>query len=142
MSLQRFIDAQKWDYKVALKEIQQGKKTSHWIWYVFPQVKGLGQSYNSQYYGIKDLEEAKEYLENDILRERLLEISTAMLEQKDAFEVMGRIDAIKLKSSMTLFSVASEGKFDVFDKVLDKFFNGKKDRRTIKILERRANIGA
>ena len=134
--LSRFLDAQKDDYETALKEIRNGHKRSHWIWYVFPQLKGLGRSYNSSYYGIKDIEEAKAYLENQTLGRRLREISEALLslESCDPYEVMGHIDALKLQSSMTLFNEVSEN--DVFRKVLDKYYGGKYDELTLKMLHK------
>lgn len=133
--LSRFIKAQETDYERALSEIRSGHKRSHWIWYIFPQIAGLGFSSTAQYYAIKDRKEAEEYLKNDLLRERLVEISEALLrlESNDAGEVMGYPDDLKLRSSMTLFhEVAPET--EVFQKVLDKFFEGKPDQKTIELL--------
>ena len=133
--LSRFIKAQETDYEIALSEIRSGHKRSHWIWYIFPQIAGLGFSSTAQYYAIKDRKEAEGYLKNDLLRERLVEISEALLqlESNDAGDVMGYPDDLKLRSSMTLFrEVAPE--IDVFQKVLDKFFEGKPDQRTIELL--------
>ena len=133
--LSRFIKAQETDYERALSEIRSGHKRSHWIWYIFPQIAGLGFSSTAQYYAIKDRKEAEEYLKNDLLRERLVEISEALLllESNDAGDVMGYPDDLKLRSSMTLFhEVAPE--IDVFQEVLDKFFGGKPDQRTIELL--------
>ena len=133
--LSRFIKAQETDYERALSEIRSGHKRSHWIWYIFPQISGLGFSSTAQYYAIKDRKEAEEYLKNDLLRERLVEISEALLllESNDAGEVMGYPDDLKLRSSMTLFhEVAPET--EVFQKVLDKFFEGKPDQKTIELL--------
>ena len=110
MSITRFKEAQErfGGYETALEEIRQGQKRSHWIWYIFPQLKGLGRSYNSEYYGMASLDEAKEYLGDPVLKERLLEISGVLLEHKgeDIHRIMGGIDAKKLCSSMTLFEVA------------------------------------
>lgn len=133
--LSRFIKAQERDYEAALSEIRSGHKRSHWIWYIFPQVKGLGFSSTSEFYGIDGLEEAKAYIENDVLRERLIEISEALLglESSDAGDVMGYPDDLKLRSSMTLFAEAAP-EIDVFQRVLDKFFDGKKDQRTIELI--------
>ena len=133
--LSRFIKAQERDYEAALSEIKSGHKRSHWIWYIFPQVKGLGFSSTSEFYGIDGLEEAKAYIENDVLRERLIDISEALLglESSDAGEVMGYPDDLKLRSSMTLFAEATP-EIDVFQRVLDKFFDGKKDQRTIELI--------
>ena len=104
--LSRFLEAQESDYETALTEIKNGRKTTHWIWYIFPQLKDLGSSPNAKYYGIENLDEAKAYLKNETLRERLLEISQALLELEDdnIKRIMGSaIDARKLLSSMTLF---------------------------------------
>ena len=133
--LSRFIKAQETDYEQALAEIRSGHKRSHWIWYIFPQIDGLGFSSTAKYYAIKDRKEAEDYLKDELLRERLVEISEALLQLKsdDAGEVMGYPDDLKLRSSMTLFrEVAPE--MDVFQKVLDKFFDGKPDQRTIELL--------
>ena len=133
--LTRFVKAQKEDYRQALAEIRAGRKRSHWIWYIFPQVKGLGKSPKAEYYGIDGLGEARAYMANDLLREHLLEISSALLEidSDDPTQVMGYPDDLKLRSSMTLFSLATP-EYDVFQRVLDKFFSGKKDYRTISLL--------
>jgi uncharacterized protein (DUF1810 family) len=139
--LERFIKAQENDYETALKEIKNGKKSSCWMWYIFPQIIGLGMTSTAQYYGIKDIEEAIEYLNNETLGARLVEISQALLELDDDTninEVMGYPDYLKLKSSMTLFKKASEesgNKYnDVFQKVLDKYYNGQDDQKTLDIL--------
>ena len=134
--LSRFLKAQEWDYDTALSEIRSGRKRSHWIWYILPQVKGLGFSSTSEFYGIDGLAEAKAYMENETLRRRLIEISEALLslESSDARDVMGYPDDLKLRSSMTLFGEAAPEE-KVFLKVLDKFFGGKKDERTLKILK-------
>ena len=134
--LNRFLKAQERDYDTALSEIRSGHKRSHWIWYIFPQVKGLGFSSISEFYGIDGLAEAKAYMENGTLRRRLIEISEALLtlESSDAGDVMGYPDDLKLKSSMTLFGEAAPEE-KIFLKVLDKFFGGKKDERTLEILK-------
>ena len=132
--LQRFHKAQKFDYPVALDEIKNGRKESHWMWYIFPQLKELGYSSTAKYYGlIKD--EAKAYINDEILKSRLIEISQALLEltSNNATEILGYPDDLKLKSCMTLFSeIAPE--IEVFDQVLQKFFSGKKDDKTLKLL--------
>ena len=122
--LQRFLDAQSEDYALALSEIRQGMKRSHWIWYIFPQIKGLGFSYNSEYYGISSLQEARDYLNHEVLGKRLQEITVSLLlhRGKDIEQIMGDIDAVKLKSSMTLFDAIKPG--DVFGEVLDEFYAG------------------
>ena len=133
--LSKFLKAQEWNYKNALTEITNGHKTSHWIWYIFPQLKALGRSANAQYYGIENLDEAKEYLADEILRERLLEISKALLEleNNDVEYIMGSsIDAVKLQSSMTLFHLA-ETTCEIFTKVLEKYFGGQLDSKTVEL---------
>lgn len=133
--LDRFLKAQELDYKDALSEIKSGHKRSHWIWYIFPQIQGLGYSETSKFYAVKDKKEAQDYVKHPILGERLLEISEALLqlESSDAREVMGVPDDMKLKSSMTLFSLVSDN--PVFQKVLDKFFDGEKDKFTVEALK-------
>ena len=131
----RFMKAHQSDYQRALSEIKNGKKVSHWMWYIFPQMKGLGRSSMSEYYGIQDLNEAKAYLADPTLGKHLIEICEALLslDTNDATEVMGRPDDRKLKSSMTLFDAATET-IDVFQRVLDKYYQGKKDYRTLRLL--------
>jgi uncharacterized protein (DUF1810 family) len=104
-NLQRFIEAQEADYETALTEIRQGKKRSHWIWYIFPQVQGLGFSDTSRYYAIKDISEAAAYLQHPVLGSRLITICNALLrlESNNANQVFGSPDDLKLRSSMTLF---------------------------------------
>ncbi len=136
-SLDRFLKAQAGSYDAALREIRGGRKRSHWIWYIFPQIQGLGFSSTAQFYAITDLDEAKAYLQEPTLRARLLEISEALLELPscDPTEVMGWPDDLKLRSSMTLFAEAEPG-CEVFRKVLDKFYGGSKDQKTLQILYR------
>ena len=134
-SLQRFIDAQEKDYETALAEISQGRKRSHWIWYIFPQIQGLGFSETSKFYAIKNIDEAAEYLKHPVLGERLIRICHALIKNPgdDANKIFGSPDDMKLKSSMTLFAELP-GTDPVFQKVLDKFFNGTRDSKTIEIL--------
>lgn len=134
-NLERFVEAQKNDYAVALSEIKNGRKESHWIWYVFPQVLGLGYTSTSIEYAIKDLDEATAYLNHAVLGKRLIEISNALLvfETDDANKIFGGTDSMKLRSSMTLFSLVPNADA-VFQKVLDKFFNGAKDDKTLQLL--------
>lgn len=124
-NLQRFLDAQEHDYPMALREMSNGRKMSHWIWYIFPQQKGLGHSWNSEYFGLDGEEEARAYIQHPVLAERLREICKALLIHKDSksiLEIMSsRIDVIKLKSSMKLFDKVSPN--DVFAEVLETFFN-------------------
>ncbi len=136
--LNRFVEAQNasyGSYEVALNEIRGGRKTSHWIWYIFPQLKGLGYSFNSSFYGIEGRAEAEEYMRHPLLSQRLLSITKALLqiEGKSAVEILGPIDAQKVKSCMTLFDVVSPN--EVFKEVLDKYYNGEKDIRTLRKLE-------
>ena len=135
-TLQRFITAQQGSYETALSEIKKGMKRSHWIWYIFPQINGLGFSETSQYYAIKSKEEATAYLAHPVLGKRLIEICEALLQLPDnnAHNIFGSPDDLKLKSSMTLFASLPHT-HPVFDAVLQKFFNGKKDEKTIRILE-------
>ena len=136
-SLDRFLKAQASSYDSALREIRAGRKYSHWIWYIFPQIQGLGFSSTAQYYAIEDLNEARAYLQEPTLRARLLEISEALLQldSNDPTRVMGYPDDLKLRSSMTLFAEA-EPECEVFQKVLDKYYGGRKDSRTLEILNR------
>ena len=132
--LERFLTAQNGgysDYQRALSEIKAGRKLSHWIWYVFPQIKGLGFSYNSEYYGIGGLEEAKAYLNHPVLGTRLKEISEAFLnlDAGSAFDILGRPDDLKVRSCMTLFDMVAE--HDVFDQVLTKYYDGERCPKTL-----------
>ena len=138
--LSRFKKAQENSYKTALSEIRTGEKQSHWMWYIFPQLEGLGFSEIARYYGIKGIEEARAYLADDLLRTRLAEISQALLSLKsnDATQVMGYPDDLKLKSSMTLFLLAAKDsgeryvkEAEVFKGVLEKFFDGEMDKLTV-----------
>ncbi|MCD8300031.1 MAG: DUF1810 domain-containing protein [Clostridiales bacterium] len=142
-NLDRFIKAQKGSYETALSEIKNGRKRGHWIWYIFPQLKGLGMSGMSDYYGIADLEEAQEYMENETLRSHLIEISEALLclEKQNIEDIMGYPDDLKLRSCMTLFQATSPDIY-VFKKVLDKYYGGKPDETTISILNTRKSSGA
>lgn len=138
-NLQRFVYAQKNDYAVALSEIQNGRKRSHWMWYIFPQVQGLGFSEMSKHYAIKNSDEAKAYLAHPVLGKRLAEISNALLslQANNATSVLGSPDDVKLKSCMTLFASLPDAD-GLFRKVLDKFFAGKEDKAT---LEKLRNAG-
>ena len=133
--LDRFLDAQRDDYAAALAEVRRGRKTSHWMWYIFPQIAGLGQSSTARYYSIRDLEEAREYYAHPVLGQRLREISGVLLELRgsDPVAVFGGIDSMKLKSSMTLFAVAAPDD-PLFRQVLDKYYGGEQDALTLRIL--------
>lgn len=136
-SIERFLKVQNatyYGYRQALEEIENGRKVSHWIWFVFPQLKGLGHSRMSEFYGIEDREEAEDYLLNYTLNDRIHEISNALLQHKGTpvNKIFGGIDALKVRSSMTLFDALSPN--DVFAKVLDAFFDGERDERTLELL--------
>ena len=130
----RFVDAQEnpWaGYDNALAEIKRGKKISHWIWYIFPQLRGLGHSRRSYFYGIVDRKEAAVYLAHPVLGSRLREITEALLENtnKSAIAILGEIDAQKVQSCMTLFDCIAPN--DIFEKVLNMFYNGERDMKSI-----------
>ena len=135
-NLQRFLSAQEYDYSIALREIQNGRKQSHWIWYIFPQIKGLGRSYQSQFYGIANRQEAEAYLAEPTLNARLREITLALLEHKDktAQQILGGIDAKKVLSSMTLFDAITPN--DIYADALNTFFAGKRCNQTLEYLQR------
>jgi len=133
--LKRFLDAQTSDFERALAEIKSGRKQSHWMWYVFPQIAGLGFSPTSKLYAIKDRAEAELYLAHPVLGARLVRISEALMEieGKTANQIFGSPDDAKLKSSVTLFG-SLENAHPVFQRVLDKYFNGEKDTRTLDLI--------
>ncbi|NDK55951.1 DUF1810 domain-containing protein [Pontibacter fetidus] len=135
-NLNRFVEAQQSTYQTALSEIRNGRKRSHWMWFIFPQVAGLGFSETSQFYAIKTIDEAKAYLHHPILGKRLAEISEALLTiaGKTANQVFGSPDDLKLKSSMTLFAAVSDEN-PVFRKILEKYFDGQQDAKTLQLLE-------
>jgi uncharacterized protein (DUF1810 family) len=134
--LSRFVEAQVGDYARALAEIRSGRKRSHWMWYVFPQFDGLGSSPMSQRYAIKSIAEAESYLRHPILGPRLIECAeaAAAIEGKSAPDVFGSPDDMKLRSCATLFSRASPAG-SVFDRLLDKYFQGKPDEQTLCLIE-------
>jgi uncharacterized protein (DUF1810 family) len=135
VDLQKFLDAQQSAYDAALTEIKNGRKRGHWMWYIFPQIKGLGLSSTANYFAIENLDQAKRYLEHPVLGKRLVEISGAMLavEGKSAYQILGSPDDLKLRSSMTLFSLLPETD-PVFQAVLDKYYEGKADWRTLALV--------
>ncbi|WP_080236932.1 DUF1810 domain-containing protein [Spirosoma rigui] len=135
-NLTRFLTAQATDYDQALAEIRAGRKRSHWMWYIFPQLAGLGYSSLAQLYGINGLQEAADYLAHPVLGSRLVAIAHALLgiEGKTATQIMGTPDDLKLRSSMTLFN-AVEPTNPVFQDVLDKYYNGEPDPRTLTALK-------
>ena len=130
-NLQRFLDAQERDYEYALREIKNGQKQSHWVWYIFPQLKGFGHSYNSEYFGISSIDEARAYYNHPVLGRRLIEVTEALLEHKDksAESILSPIDALKVRSSMTLFWFASRN--PLFKSVIEVFYEGMMDDLTI-----------
>ena len=134
--LQKFIDAQENIYTNALAEIKNGCKKSHWMWFIFPQISGLGVSETSRYYAIKDINEATSYLHHNLLGSRLIEISQALLDLdcNNVQKIFGYPDDLKLFSSMTLFTQILNAPL-IFQKVLDKYFNGKLDVKTLKLLK-------
>jgi uncharacterized protein (DUF1810 family) len=133
--MQRFVDAQKNTFVAAFAEMKAGRKRTHWMWYIFPQLAGLGQSETSKYYGIKSLAEAQDYLNHPVLGTRLIDVCNVLLELKsnDATKIFGSPDDVKLKSSMTLFSLVKDAS-PVFQKVLGKFFDGQTDQGTLGLL--------
>jgi len=138
-TVDRFVKAQEESYGQALTEIKNGRKRSHWMWYIFPQLKGLGRSETARYYGIANRQEAKAYMADPLLGSRLLEISGELLklESHDANAVFGQPDDVKLKSSMTLFYLVDGN--PTFKAVLDKFFDGQMDEVTADQLDKDEN---
>jgi uncharacterized protein (DUF1810 family) len=133
--LNRFVQAQEGDYAQALAEVRAGRKRSHWMWYVFPQIEGLGFSATTRLYSIKSLEEARAYLAHPVLGPRLAEIAEAAVrvEGRSAYEVFGTPDDMKLKSCATLFAHVSPAG-SVFHRLLDKYFAGERDERTVRLI--------
>jgi uncharacterized protein (DUF1810 family) len=137
--LNRFVDAQQGNYERALAEIRNGFKQSHWMWYVFPQFAGLGQSWTSQRYAINSLDEAHAYLLHPILGPRLVEVAEAALavNGRSAKEIFGSPDDVKLRSSATLFALASADD-SVFHRIIDKYFHGQSDPITLELVRRQS----
>jgi len=137
--LKRFVRAQEPDYKRALEEIAAGRKRSHWMWYIFPQFAGLGLSSTSRHYAIGSLDEARAYLAHPILGPRLIECAGATLTVKgrSAHDIFGSPDDMKLRSSVTLFSLVSPEN-SVFHRVLEKYFEGTRDERTVNLAGERS----
>lgn len=134
--LERFRTAQERSFAGALDEIRRGRKTSHWMWYIFPQLRGLGYSSTAQYYGLDGLGEARAFAADPVLGENLRTITQALLDQpsRNANAVFGHTDAMKLRSSMTLFELADPD-CGLYARVLEEFFGGSRDRRTIEMLQ-------
>jgi uncharacterized protein (DUF1810 family) len=135
-NLNRFLEAQETKYNDALSEIKNGRKLTHWMWYIFPQIAGLGFTDFNVLYAIQNKEEATQYLNHPVLRKRLIEISKAVveIEGKTALEIFGKPDERKLKSSMTLFSIINHPN-PIFQHVLDKYYKGMKDENTLKLIK-------
>lgn len=133
MNLERFLVAQEKDYQTALEEVKRGYKSSHWIWYIFPQIEGMGYSETSKFYSIKSVREAIEYYKHPVLGSRLKEITNELLklDMSDPNKIFGSLDAMKVKSCMTLFYYVSND--ELFKKVLDKYYEGTVDKKTIDI---------
>ena len=133
--LSRFVEAQRSTYERALAELHSGRKRSHWMWYVFPQLAGLGRSATSRHYAIRDAEEAKAYLAHPLLGPRLVECAVAVLETdaRSAYEIFGSPDDLKLRSCATLFARAS-APASVFSALLEKYFGGREDEETVRLL--------
>jgi len=134
-TINRFKKAQEHSYHRAKKELLEGEKQSHWMWYMFPQLKGLGYSSDAEYYGIKDIAEAREFLADTVLKNRLLELCKILLSlpEDNPVDILGHIDALKLRSSMTLFE-AAEPTCSIFHDVLNKFYGGEPDKQTLQLL--------
>lgn len=135
--LSRFLEAQENTYAKALAEIRNGYKETHWMWFIFPQIAGLGLSSTSKFYAIKDIKEADLFLRHPILGKRLIEISRILLELEDftAREIFGQPDDAKLQSCMTLFN-SLENTNEVFVEVLERYYNGKEDEHTLEIINK------
>ena len=136
-SLNRFIEAQNGPYDEIVRELMDGRKVTHWMWYVFPQIAGLGQSATAKFYAIGDPSEAQSYLVHPILGERLLECTKIVfsLKNRSARDIFGGIDAMKFRSSMTLF-MALAGGHSVYQQAIDKYFDGEPDQKTREILSK------
>ena len=134
-NLKRFLGAQATIYEKVLTELSAGRKTSHWMWYIFPQYRGLGFSMMAQKYAIQSLDEAREYLAHPVLGDRLLECSATLLniDGRSAYEILGTPDDLKLRSCATLFAVVSPPN-SVFEQLLHKFYNGDRDSKTLQLL--------
>lgn len=133
-NLTRFVQAQENAYPTALRELQNGQKRSHWMWFIFPQIQGLGFSPTAQYYAVKGIEEARAYLAHPLLGPRLAECTAAVnaVEGKSLAQIFGHPDHLKFRSSMTLFELAA-GTDSEFSKALDKYCSGERDQSTLDI---------
>ena len=138
--IDRFLEPQKTSYAIALEEVRNGRKVSHWMWYIFPQLRGLGRSNDAWYYGIADLSEANAYWEHPILGQRLREVTQAALalSETDPVKIFGWTDQMKFRSCMTLFAQVSQD--DLFTQALDKFFGGQEDPMTLELLKQKGSV--
>lgn len=134
--LNRFISAQEGIYDRVLAELRSGRKRTHWMWYIFPQIDGLGHSATTKHYAIKSMEEVRHYLNHPVLGPRLVECAEAVLaiEGRSISEIFGYPDDLKLKSSMTLFACVADPR-SAFVRILDKYFQGERDVRTLHLVE-------
>jgi uncharacterized protein (DUF1810 family) len=137
LNLERFVVAQEHTFDTALEEVRNGKKESHWMWFIFPQIIGLGESDTALYYSLTDIGEAKLYLEHQVLGPRLVKITNELLalDTDDPVSVFGELDSLKLNSCMTLFDVVSDDN-DVFNQVIEKFYDGEKDQKTLQLIKK------
>lgn len=134
--LQRFVEAQEGVFEIALSELRSGRKQTHWMWFIFPQLAALGRSPTAQFYGMKSLEEAKTLLDHPLLGSRLrkaVEVLLPLSDKRSAEDIFGSVDAMKLRSSLTLFEAAASGD-PLFRKALDIFFSGERDEQTLALL--------
>ena len=136
--LERFVAAQQGVYSDALDELRRGRKTSHWMWFVFPQIAGLGTSVNARFYAIASAGEARAYLDHPLLGPRLRECAEALLAHRNrsAGAILGPVDSMKLRSSMTLFDAVADDPAP-FAALLDRFYDGARDPATLRLLEER-----
>ena len=134
--MQRFYEPQRRDFDTALAEVRRGRKVSHWMWYMFPQLKGLGRSSTAQFYGLDGLEEARQFAADPVLGGNLRTITQALLDQpvRHAWIIFGRTDAMKLRSCMTLFAMADPD-CGLYARVLEEFFRGEGDPQTLNMLK-------
>lgn len=136
--LKRFVDAQELVFNTALAELRAGRKQTHWIWFIFPQLRALGRSATAEFYGITSLDEARAYLQHPLLADRLARATDAVLVHHDrsAHDIFGSPDDLKFRSSMTLFNVASNYENARFQVALERYYDGKPDTRTLELLAR------
>ena len=134
--MKRFLDAQARDFNTAFAEIRRGRKISHWMWYIFPQLRGLGYSSTAHYYGLDGLQEARKFAADQMLIGNLRRITLALLDQpsRNAHAIFGHTDAMKLRSCMTLFEIADPD-CSLYARVLDEFFGGNRDQKTLDLLK-------